>query len=53
MMFVKYSAFIEEGRTFLNANLKREHTAFAHILDANLKAQGFLEAFVRQQKGDT
>ena len=49
----QYSAFVEEGRTILNAKLKREHTAFAHIWDANLKVQGFLEAFVRQQKGDT
>ena len=49
----QYSAFIEEGRTLLNAELEREHTAFARIWDANLKAQGFLEAFVRQQKGDT
>ena len=49
----QYSAFVEEGRTLLNAKLKREHAAFAHISDANLKAQSFLEAFVRQQKGDT
>jgi len=48
----QYSAFVEEGRTLLNAKLKREHNV-AHIWDANLKAQGFLEAFVRQQKGDT
>jgi hypothetical protein len=49
----QYSAFVREGRTLLNAKLRREHSAFAHIWDANLKAQGFLEAFVRQQKGDT
>src|SRR3984957_19994625 len=49
----QYSACVEEGRTLLNAKLKLEHNAFAHIGDANLKAQGFLEAFVRQQKGDT
>jgi hypothetical protein len=49
----QYSAFIEEGRTLLNAELEREHTAFARIWDANLRAQGFLEAFVKQQKGDT
>jgi len=49
----QYSAFTEEGRTLLNAKLRREHIAFAGTWDANLKAQGFLEAFVRQQKGDT
>ncbi|MGH9565403.1 MAG: DUF6908 domain-containing protein, partial [Candidatus Angelobacter sp.] len=49
----QYSAFTEEGRTLLNAKLRREHIAFAHVWDVNLKAQGFLEAFVRQQKGDT
>ena len=49
----QYSAFTEEGRTLLNAKLKREHTAFAHLWDNNLKAQGFLDAFVREQKGDT
>jgi len=49
----QYSAFSEDGRTLLNAKLQREHTAFAHIWDANLRAQGFLEAFVRQQKGNT
>ena len=49
----QYSAFVEEGRTLLNATLKREHIAFAGMWDANLTAQGFLEAFVKQQKGDT
>jgi hypothetical protein len=44
---------VEEGRTLLNAKLKREHIAFAGMWDANLAAQGFLEAFVKQQKGDT
>jgi hypothetical protein len=37
----------------LDAKLKREHSAFAQVWDANLKTQGFVEAFVRQQKGDT
>ena len=49
----QYSAFVEEGRTLLNVKLKREHIVFAGMWDANLTAQGFLEAFVKQQKGDT
>jgi hypothetical protein len=49
----QHSATTENGQTLVNARLRREHTAFAHIWDANLKAQGFLEAFVRQHKGDT
>ena len=49
----QYSASAENGQTLVNAKLRREHTAFAHTWDANLKAQGFLEAFVRQQKSDT
>lgn len=49
----QYSAFTENGKTLLNAELKREHIAFARTWDANLRAQGFLEAFVSQQKGDT
>ena len=49
----QYSAFTEDGQTLLNKKLKREHIAFAGIWDTNLKAQGFLEAFVKQQKGDT
>jgi hypothetical protein len=43
----------EDGQTLVNEKLRHEHSAFAHVWDANLKAQGFLEAFVRQQKGDT
>jgi hypothetical protein len=39
----QYSAFVDEGRTLLNAKLKREHVAFA----------GMWDAFVQQQKGDT
>ena len=49
----QYSAFTQDGRTLLNSNLRLEHIAFAGTWDANLRAQGFLEAFVRQQKGDT
>ncbi len=49
----QYSDVTEEGRTLLNAKLRCEHIAFAGTWDANLRAQGFLEAFVRQQKGDT
>jgi len=45
--------FTEDGRTLLNGKLKREHIAFARTWDANLRSQGFLEAFVGQQKGDT
>lgn len=47
------SGFTEDGRTLLNAKLKREHISFARTWDANLRAQGFLEAFVKMQKGDT
>jgi len=49
----QYSAFIENGGTVLNPKLKREHSAFAGTWDRNLRAQGFLAAFVEQQKGDT
>ena len=49
----QYSAFTEDGKTLLNAKLKREHIAFARTWDANLRAQRFLEAFVSQQKSDT
>lgn len=49
----QYSAFKQEGRTLLDGRLRREHIAFAGIWDANLRAQGFLEAFISQQKGDT
>jgi hypothetical protein len=49
----QYSAFTEDGKTLLNAKLKQEHIAFARTWDANLRAQGFLEAFVTRQKGDT
>lgn len=48
----QYSAFTDEGRTLVNAKLRREHVAFAGLWDANLKAQGFVEAFVKQQKCD-
>jgi len=49
----QYSAFMEGWRTLLNAKLRSQHLAFAGTWDANLSAQGFLEAFVKQQKGDT
>ena len=49
----QYSTSIEDGRTVLNPKLKQEHIAFAGTWDRNLRAQGFLEAFVKQQKGDT
>ena len=49
----QYSAFMEGGRTLLNAKLRSQHLAFAGTWDANLSAQGFLEAFVKQQKGNT
>ena len=49
----QYSASTKDERTLLNTKLRREHIAFAGVWDANLRAQGFLEAFVRQQKGDT
>ena len=47
------SAFMQDERTLLNAKLRREQIVFAGRWDKNLRAQGFLEAFVKQQKGDT
>jgi len=50
----QYSAFAEDGRILLNAKwLSRKHAAFAVVWDDDLKARGFLEAFVKRQKGDT
>jgi len=34
----QYSAFTKDGRTLLNATLRREHTSFAGMWDANLRA---------------
>jgi hypothetical protein len=50
----QYPAFAEDGPILLNAKwLRRKHAAFAGVWDDDLKARGFLEAFVNQQKGDT
>jgi len=50
----QYSAFAEDGRILLNAKwLRRKHAGFAGVWDDDLKARGFLEAFVKRQKGDT
>src|SRR5437588_8323294 len=38
----QYSASTECGQIVVNAKLRREHSAFAHIWDTNLKTQGFL-----------
>src|SRR5258708_37726306 len=35
----QYSAFTEDGRTLVNAKLRREQSACAHDWDNNLKAQ--------------
>jgi len=41
------------GEHLLNATLEGKHISFAGIWDANLRAQGSLEALVKQQKDDT
>jgi hypothetical protein len=47
----QYSATIGDGRLTENQKLQREHLSFARLWDDNLRAQGFLEVFIRQRKG--
>ena len=46
----QYSASIGDGRLTINEKLQREHEQFAVMWDSNLKHQGFVEAFKRQQQ---
>jgi hypothetical protein len=45
----EFSAIEEDGRWLVVAALQRAHTEFAKMWDANLGAQGFVEAFRRTQ----
>jgi hypothetical protein len=49
----QYSASRVEGQWIVNAKLRLEQLAFARTWDANLQAQGFVGAFLRQRKGST
>jgi hypothetical protein len=49
----QYSVYKVEGQVIVNAKLRLDQLAFARTWDANLRAQGFIGAFLRQQKGDT
>jgi hypothetical protein len=46
----QWSRFIRDGRYAMHAELHRQHERFAALWDKNLTAQGFVEAFDRQQK---
>ena len=46
----EYSAIEQEGHWFVLPDLKGKHSAFARVWDKNLRAQGYWEAFLRQQK---
>ena len=46
----QYSATIGDGRLAINQKLQREHAEFAEMWDKNLRDQGFLAAFQRQQQ---
>lgn len=46
----EYSAIEQEQKWLVFDDLKRMHSDFAKSWDANLRAQGYLEAFLRQQK---
>jgi hypothetical protein len=44
----QYSSFRDDGqKLFTLAGLKRQHEQFARTWDANLRAQGYYEAFVQ------
>jgi hypothetical protein len=47
----QYSASKLEGQWIVNAKLRLEQLAFSRTWDANLQAQGYVGAFLRQQKG--
>lgn len=46
----QYSATIGDGRLAINQKLQCEHAEFAEMWDKNLRDQGFLAAFQRQQQ---
>lgn len=46
----QYSATIGDGRLAINQKLQGEHAEFAEMWDKNLRDQGFLAAFQRQQQ---
>ena len=45
----EFSAIEEDGRRLVVSALQRAHSEFAKMWDANLRAQGFVEAFRRTQ----
>lgn len=45
----QYSVVTEAGRISINSRLQREHEEFAQLWNANLKQQGFVEAFLRSR----
>ncbi len=46
----EYSAIEQEDHWLVFTDLKRRHCEFAKTWDANLRAQGYLEAFLRQRR---
>jgi hypothetical protein len=46
----QWSRFIRDGQYATHAELHRQHERFAALWDKNLNAQGFVEAFDRQQR---
>ena len=46
----QWSRFITDGQYVYHAALHRQHEEFAKLWDANLRLQGFAEAFERQQQ---
>jgi hypothetical protein len=47
----QYSASKVEGQWIVNAKISLQQLTFAKTWDANLQAQGFVGAFLRQRKG--
>jgi len=46
----EYSAIERDKQWLILPDLKRKHSDFAKMWDKNLRAQGYLEAFLQQQK---
>jgi hypothetical protein len=46
----QYSIVNEDGRISINTRLQKEHEEFAQLWNANLKQQGFVEAFLRSRE---
>lgn len=46
----QYSGFQKHGKAYIDPKMKREHIEFARMWDKNLRDQGFIEAFQRQQQ---